>query len=827
MEIVLFLIILILLILILSNIKTQQYQSALHYKNLQEKLKHLQQEVASLKASDQVLPKSDVKTSDQKQVDAVKLEPEVIIPETLQKEEAPAKTIDLEEVAPVILDYKKPQNSFSEKEIKPTFWEKFKHQNPDLEKFIGENLINKFGILILVLGISFFVKYAIDKDWINEISRVGIGILAGSIVMGVAHKLRTNFKAFSSVLVAGAISIFYFTIGIAFHQYQLLSQTTAFVIMVFITAFGSLVSVAYNRAELAVLALIGGFSVPFMVSTGQGNYVVLFTYIFILNIGILAIAYFKKWVFLNLLAFIFTTLLFGGWVSAAYIKSELPYTGALSFAVLYYLMFSILAVLYHVRNQGKMQMVDYGLIVSNTFAFFGFGIFIIHHGMPDFKGLFTLVLAIFNLIYAFLLYRKFGLEKNTIYLLVGLTLTFVTLTIPIQFQGNTITLFWAAEAVLLLWMSQQSKIKTFTLGAVVVQCLALGSLIIDWIKQYSNYDAAFTIILNPVFVAGTVVLIAMIVGYLMLKKPIEFPKLLGLSYTNGQYQKLLLFFIIGVTYFIGMLEVSYQANQHFPVRASVVSYSVMYHFMFSAIGLFIIFKREIEAFKKFAFWIILINLLGYLFFYLSLPTKEFISNIVQNQDNISAFVNHYVILVAVAYFVYLLVKQHQAMQVPVFFKSNMVMWLFAAVVVYILSSEINIHTQRFFTTTMQTDLAIQYPDADVWTRTYQVRNQIKALNIQISKIGYPILWGILSFLFLIVGIKKQWKQVRIMALSLLGLTIVKLFLFDIKNASETGKIIAFILLGILILIISFVYQKIKKLVTDTSDSKNQSDENIS
>ena len=58
-----------------------------------------------------------------------------------------------------------------------TWYEKFKENNPDLEKFVGENLINKIGILILVLGISFFVKYAIDKDWINEPARVGIGIL--------------------------------------------------------------------------------------------------------------------------------------------------------------------------------------------------------------------------------------------------------------------------------------------------------------------------------------------------------------------------------------------------------------------------------------------------------------------------------------------------------------------------------------------------------------------------------------------------------------------------------------------------------------------------
>lgn len=100
------------------------------------------------------------------------------------------------------------------------------------------------------------------------------------------------------------------------------------------------------------------------------------------------------------------------------------------------------------------------------------------------------------------------------------------------------------------------------------------------------------------------------------------------------------------------------------------------------------------------------------------------------------------------------------------------------------------------------------------------------VKTQIIKIGYPILWGGLSFVFLIIGIKKQNKNLRIIALSLLGLTIAKLFLFDIKNVSETGKIIAFILLGVLILIISFVYQKIKKLVIDEQPKNTDNEENI-
>lgn len=164
-----------------------------------------------------------------------------------------------------------------------TWAQQWLRNNPDIEKFIGENLINKIGIAILVLGVAFFVKYAIDKNWINEVGRVAIGLFCGVSLIALAHYLRKNYRSFSSVLAGGGIAIFYFTIAFAFHQYHLLSQTAAFVIMVVITSFTITLSVLYDRPELAVIASVGGFITPFLVSTGDGNYIVLFTYLIILN----------------------------------------------------------------------------------------------------------------------------------------------------------------------------------------------------------------------------------------------------------------------------------------------------------------------------------------------------------------------------------------------------------------------------------------------------------------------------------------------------------------------------------------------------------------
>lgn len=155
--------------------------------------------------------------------------------------------------------------------------------------------------------------------------------------------------------------------------------------------------------------------------------------------------------------------------------------------------------------------------------------------------------------------------------------------------------------------------------------------------------------------------------------------------------------------------------------------------------------------------------------------------------------------------------------------------MFVFTIVYVLSCELLIHGLYFSSTintaeiTKTNQYIKSFDEASFYDKEIFIENQLLPIKQQIIKIGYPILWGVLSFIFLIIGIKKQWKRLRIIALSLLGLTILKLFVYDINNASETGRIVAFILLGVLILIISFVYQKLKKLVVD-DEPKTESDE---
>lgn len=744
-----------------------------------------------------------------------------------------------EKTAPIQAD-KKPVDTYEVPKPKPVVtprvphkssWEKFKEKNPDLEKFIGENLINKIGILILVLGISYFVKYAIDKDWINEPARVGIGILCGGIVMAVAHKLRKNYAAFSSVLVAGAFAIFYFTISIAFHDYHLFSQTVAFSIMVVITAFSALISLSYNRIELAILTLIGGFAAPFIVSTGQGNYIVLFTYIMILDVGILALAYYRKWNLLTLLAYIFTSILYIGWLSSIIGKENAPYYNAMLFATGFYLIFILITLINNMRTKGLFTTMELVLLTSNTFVYYAIGMAILNRYHPELNGLFTTLLGLFNLIYAWFLYKKFGADKTVIYLLIGLTLTFITLAIPIQFKGNQITLFWAGEAVLLMWLAQKSKINNFRFASVLVHLLMLISLIMDWSNIY-NSDKVLNIILNPAFISGAVSLISLFAVRYILSKETENCHLWGIRFNPQSYSNYLQGLALVMLYFIGMFEISYQAHDYITNDYSAASFSVVYHLLFSVV--FVHFYCKNNTNTQLAALISTINIIVYAFAFTILAFKE-------QEDYLSStvilrigFILHYISLACIIYFGYILYNINQKRLLPSVFNAKLYIWVVAFFIVYIASSEVMLHCLVLSTEPVTAQQALSDPMYQSMDYNKEVLMEIAvekliaSTRIQIIKIAYPILWGVIAFLFLIIGIKKQWKSLRIISLVLLGITIFKLFVYDIRNVSETGKIVAFILLGVLILIISFVYQKIKVLVLDdpTKNSKTEPDEKV-
>lgn len=678
------------------------------------------------------------------------------------------------------------------KKTQPGFFER----NPDLEKFIGENLINKIGIAILVIGIGFFVKFAIDQDWINEIGRVMIGIVCGGILVAFAHYIRNTFRPFSSVLVGGGIAIFYLTIGIAFHEYELMSQTVAFIIMVIITLFCVALSILYDRKELAIIAIIGGFASPFMVSTGSGNYQVLFSYVAVLNIGMLILSYFKRWNAINVITFVFTVVLFSGWMikTFTYDEEPLPYVGAMLFATLFYLLFFAMNIVNNIKENKAFLMFELSMLLSNTFLYFSAGMFILN-GLNKglYQGLFTILVAVFNFGFAYLLFKNKKADKNLVYLLIGLVLTFVTLSAPIQLEGNYITLFWSAEAVLMLWLFQRSGIHLMKITSFVVTVLMIISLVMDWNNAYAEFDGILPLFINKAFVATILVLASISATMYLLKK--ETDQELFLELTIKQYAIALEFVFLLTSYFGGLLEIYYQVESRVGLMSQIeitpiytCSYNLMYILLLSAYIRF----RKLKALELFPILFTLFIAFIYLIYYnpVAIDIRDaYLAGEVSGFHYYFHYVNVILLTTAFAYCFKLITEL--SIKTAIQYKGYL--WIICFVGIYVASAELlNI----------------------VVAASYDSNPNIYDISRQTYKVGFPILWGLCSLLLMVLGMKFKLKTLRIISLTIFGIALLKMFVFDIQEMSEGGKIAAFISLGVLLLIISFMYQKLKKLLTD-------------
>ena len=653
---------------------------------------------------------------------------------------------------------------------RPGFFER----HPDLEKFIGENLVSKIGIAILVLAIGFFVKYAIDNDWIGPVGRVGVGVLCGGILIGIAHWLRTQYKAFSSVLVGGGLAVLYFTIALAYHQYQLFGQTTAFVIMLVITAFSVLLSLLYDRQELAIIALAGGFFTPFLVSNGRGDYAVLFSYLLILNGGLLVIAYNKAWRLLNILAFGCTAILFFSWLIALpYDAKADTFRGGWLFATAFYLLFFVINVAYTIRTNKRFIASDFGILLANTCLYFAAGLYFIGQlGLDRYKGLYCAVMGIFHLGATWFLFRKNTIDKNILYLLVGITLSFVSLTAPLQLHGHYITLFWATETVLLYWLFLKSQIRLIRLASLLIWLAMMVSLGMDWLNNYA-VTVQVPILFNKGFMTGLYSALCCGALYYLDKQ--------GFRGRTALVAGIALLFIDGA------LEIFHQMDAGLSV-VYLTGYTYLYMLVVARV------ERRVQADR----WRTAVAglLIGAVLLYLgTLPAMFDLQSLMLEHGRYQGhFTAHWIGVVFVVLILGELTGRQRSGLMQV--EGAVFTWLICGIIVIFLSAEGQLLVNAVY---------------------YSHNNDLEYLSRVYNKTGLPILWGLCSFVFMWLGMRYKYKPLRIISLLLFSITLLKLFLFDIRNIPIAGKIAAFFCLGVLLLVVSFMYQRLKKIIIEDEE----------
>jgi len=188
-----------------------------------------------------------------------------------------------------------------------------------LEQFMGAKLFAWIGGLALFLGIIFFVKLSIENGWISPVMRTAIGFVFGValVVAGVKLQSIQRYAVLAHTLCATGVVMLY---GVSFAAHSIWhivpfdNSLVTFGFMALVTAAAFILAVRMNAQVVAVLGMLGGFLTPILCSTGHDNPLGLFSYIALLDIGVLAVAKNKRWLHLTALAAGGTVMMQAGWI---------------------------------------------------------------------------------------------------------------------------------------------------------------------------------------------------------------------------------------------------------------------------------------------------------------------------------------------------------------------------------------------------------------------------------------------------------------------------------------------------------------------------------
>ncbi|MDH6253225.1 putative membrane protein [Chryseobacterium sp. H1D6B] len=644
--------------------------------------------------------------------------------------------------------------------------------------FLKQNALTIIGIFTLVLGIGYFVKYAIDKNWISETARLAIGLCTGAGIMVIGHFIRKNYSSFSSIIIGGGIAVLYFSVTIAFQEYHLFSQNTAFILISLITLISIVLSYYYKSEVLIIFSLFGGFLAPLMISTGQSNYPFLFTYLMVLNIGMLIIAFLKHWKSIGWIAFIFTSIYLFYWV---FEKTEIL---SVYFYVASYIIFYAFALQNYVKKNTLVTLDILMLILINFSSITGL-VYIFNQLNYEPVIIFPIIFAAVNGLLLFREYSRKNFETNYS-VFAGITISLVTLAFALQFKTDLITSVWAVEAALLLFIWKKTNLTIFRICFYILFPLVIISQMTTWAGYFSAKD--LKIIFNPIFLTSSVTIITVLSNLFLLKRFSENNKS-----KNSFFENVFSVISYGVIYIAVLLEIIYHIS-HKPdsiILSTAFLYSIYY------VLILLILRKKLDIGKEIETGLI------YLFLFLIImhagaAGSEVVTAVLERKISQHFYGIYLLYLIPFIYTGLKIIPKSSFLN----FKAGY--WFIGAVITAAASLELY-------------HLYILGNARNI-TESYQLQKHFNILYL-------PIIWTVTASIFIYRGLKSNIAELNKIGFTLIGIMVLKLYVYDVWQMDNISRVIAFIILGLILLLSSFMFQRLKNIIKNLVDKKEENSEN--
>ncbi len=381
-------------------------------------------------------------------------------------------------------------------------------EGPGLEARIGSHWLNRIGIAAILISVSLFLNYAFENNWIGAAGRIAIGLIAGIAVVLWSERFRSRgYSVFSYSLKAVGIGALYLSLWASFQVYHLMPSSVVFACMLMVTAATCAMALSQNAEILAVFAITGGFSTPVLLSTGMNREFALFSYLLVLDVGILALVFFKPWRRLLLLGFLGTLILYCGWYVEFYTRSQFQPT--LIFATFFFAIFAI-APLLMLRQEHGSGIMPLGMAFANAVTYFLQAYAMIADISITAMAWFSLLLAA-----VYLWLNRFRprtsdpqAEQKLRLMHLALAVGLLTVAIPIRLEAHWITIGWFVEAAILLWLADRIKSDLLNIFALTALVLGVGRLLF-----WDNFESGHLIFNMRMAVYGVAIAVLGFVAY--------------------------------------------------------------------------------------------------------------------------------------------------------------------------------------------------------------------------------------------------------------------------------------------------------------------------
>ena len=628
----------------------------------------------------------------------------------------------------------------------------------DWELILGGNWLARIGILAVIIGIGFFLRLAFENDWINETGRVVLGIVGGLALVGAGEYLRNRYPVYAQTLAGGGVAILYLAIFAAFAFYDLIGVYPAVGLLFVISMSAAALALRFDSIALALIGVFGAFLAPFVIGAsdeeardtfaGSASAQVML-YVIVVDLGVVALSTVRNWRWLTLLALVGTLITFAWWYEDS---PGLEVSQASLTAV--FLVFVGATTLFHLLWR---RVFDYALMVLNASAYLGLSYLVMWDELRDWMGAFTLGLALFYGLLAWLFTLRSKDHPYLSLISLGIGIMLLTIAAPVELGGPWLSVAWAAEGAVLVWLS-------FALRTWQMRPAAAGAFALSVLWLIANLPDTLELDLTP------------LVNAHMLSHAIVIAALYGAAWLVYRGRDDLLKWDVGL--FPGLLVactivLTVQAPVQLEDSWVAVAWAVealALVWLSSRLGLYELRLLGLAVFAVLALWLLAVETWTDLYPYTTLLNYR-----------VMAFGSG----IASLYLAAVIAWRHRG-EADILPPAHVVGGLVLAanfLTLWILSAEV---------VSTVDDVVV---DADDDTVFYT------------KSLGLSLVWALYASVGLVLGIVRGWRIVRLASLGLLALPIVKLFLFDSFALDRGFRVAAFLILGGLLLGGGLLYQR--------------------